>query len=413
MKEAGIKKALEEQQRERNTVEARGESGTAEENPGEDVKEDDVDLMETNDHFVELHNFFLDVCELYVDIVVDKDGRHSRLDRLSRQQLYFLTVEPDDFNQIVLSRSRSQRDDGEDEGPSVAPSVVILEQGEEKKAEEEEAEEKVGKKDAPEEAVTNSPAKVGGDNVEQKRPFQFSDFASAQPPSDRLDSPNVSEDSDLGKGSSSGGRECGSNGRTKVDSVATSSAVGRCTASASVSEEQTAVAADGDEEVFRVTTQTEMDCMMNEYRHRKGQRTMPSSTSTGSTDTPPATASAGVSAANNSNRRKNPFLSRPPASPSCAASASPTADPEIATQHSASMMADSVARAAVWTELVLAVLDMSAAIPDHHFRPMLPVLFPGVRALTAYARDEALKQRVADFFQRVASIYGFNPDPQQ
>ena len=36
--------------------------------------------------------------------------------------------------------------------------------------------------------------------------------------------------------------------------------------------------------------------------------------------------------------------------------------------------------------------------------------FSGVKTLTAHARDGELKQRIADFFQRVASIYGFNPE---
>ena len=41
------------------------------------------------------------------DIVVDKDGHHSRLDAMSRQQLYFLTVEPDDFNDVFRKPSTS------------------------------------------------------------------------------------------------------------------------------------------------------------------------------------------------------------------------------------------------------------------------------------------------------------------
>ena len=379
-----IKKALEIRQRDKNTVEANEEAFPEEKGIEEAKGQDDgVNLLETNEHFVELHNLFLEVCELYVDIVVDKDGRHSRLDRLSRQQLYFLTVEPDDFHQLVFSKSsRSEQDeDEEDEKAFSLATTAAAGEGDDKV-----------KRNATD---TTAPSVT---SEGQKRPFQFSDFASAQP-SERPDSPNVSEDSDM-RGTDekvSSGGECE---RTKiVDSPTVSRG-----ASLSADDRQVVPPlVEGDEEVFRVTTQTEMDSMMSEYRHRKGQRTMPSS-SGGSLDTPPSTASG------SSSRRKNPFLFRPSQSGSVS---SAIADPEISSQHNASMMADSQARSAVWTELVLAVLDLAGAAPDKHFRPMLPVLFPGVRALTAYARDEALKQRVADFFQRVASIYGFNPDLQQ
>ncbi len=60
----------------------------------------------------------------------------------------------------------------------------------------------------------------------------------------------------------------------------------------------------------------------------------------------------------------------------------------------------------------MAVLDLAAAAPDQHFKLLLPTLFPGVRALTAHATDDRLKRAVADFFQRVASIFGFDPERQ-
>ena len=59
--------------------------------------------------FVDLHNLFLDICELYVDIVVDKDGHSSKVDEMSKQQIYFLTVEPDDFSEILKRPSTSER----------------------------------------------------------------------------------------------------------------------------------------------------------------------------------------------------------------------------------------------------------------------------------------------------------------
>lgn len=87
MKAEDIKKALEEEQRDKNTVDANDEEKEgqkSQESNGEDINKPAGGLLESNAHFVELHNLFLDVCELYVDIVVDKDGRHSRFDKMAR-----------------------------------------------------------------------------------------------------------------------------------------------------------------------------------------------------------------------------------------------------------------------------------------------------------------------------------------
>ena len=65
-------------------------------------------LVRCDAFFVDLHNLFLDICELYVDIVVDKDGHSSKVDEMSKQQIYFLTVEPDDFSEILKRPSTSE-----------------------------------------------------------------------------------------------------------------------------------------------------------------------------------------------------------------------------------------------------------------------------------------------------------------
>ena len=38
---------------------------------------------------------------------------------------------------------------------------------------------------------------------------------------------------------------------------------------------------------------------------------------------------------------------------------------------------------------------------------MLPIVFPGVKTLTAHASDINLKQQLAEFYNRVATVYGF------
>lgn len=56
------------------------------------------------------------------------------------------------------------------------------------------------------------------------------------------------------------------------------------------------------------------------------------------------------------------------------------------------------------------VFDLLAQLDDPHFRTLLPVLFHGVRRLTAHATDPGLKQAVAELFHRVAMMYGFSPE---
>ena len=41
---------------------------------------------------------------------------------------------------------------------------------------------------------------------------------------------------------------------------------------------------------------------------------------------------------------------------------------------------------------------------------MLPIVFPGVQTLTANADDLELKKQLAEFYKRVATIYGFAGD---
>lgn len=102
-----VKKCLEDQQKDHHT--AKPFAGI----PEDDVANDDPqgdDLNTSKIFFVDLHNLFLELCELYVDILVDKDGHHSKLDEMSKQQLYFLTIEPDDFYDLVKKPTSSVSD---------------------------------------------------------------------------------------------------------------------------------------------------------------------------------------------------------------------------------------------------------------------------------------------------------------
>ena len=342
-----IKKSLETQEKERNTFSLVKEAKVTKD------EEKEADLLSSNSCFVDLHNLFLEICDLYVDIVVDKDGRHSKLDNMSKQQLYFLTIEPDDFYEMCKR-------------PSPPHSA----------REKERSDSNISVKSNSNKSQRSS--SISTASPKEKKPFQFSDFAS-QPI--RPESPNVSEVSDVGPAlSTSGGEPDGDEGSLKYNSEVTG------------------------EEVFRVATQNEMDEMMSEYRSHKGKRTMPSSSSV--TSTPPASASASVAAS-----RKNPFLTQKPNSSLKANNERKSnVDPDIANQQQQSLMADSEAKVAVWNELVLVYFRMSDTLSDEQFRLFLPLLFPGVKSLTEYAKEDELKRKIASFFQRVATIYGFDSE---
>lgn len=351
-----IKRCLEQEHRNRNTSQFSAVQNCKVSKEGEAEALITESVSTTNEFFVDLHNLFLDICELYVDIIVDKEGHHNKMDEMSKQQLYFLTVEPDDF-QAVFKQSSRESISRKSSTPSgrQTPSSIISD-----------------KSDSPKASGITSPS--------PKRPFHFSDFTS-QPI--RPDSPNVSEDSDThahklnksGSMNSTGNKDDGD------------------------------VFFNEEEEVFRVTTQAEYDAMMSEFRFRKGKRSLPS---TSSKDPPPGagTLDANERSTKASRARRNPFMARV----SRRISNSDETDPEIASQQRSSLMADSEAQIKVWTELVQVFLHLSLELSESDFQKFLPLLFPGVKALTVHAQDDELKQNVAAFFQRVANIYGFDSD---
>ncbi|CAH0388477.1 unnamed protein product [Bemisia tabaci] len=70
---------------------------------------------------------------------------------------------------------------------------------------------------------------------------------------------------------------------------------------------------------------------------------------------------------------------------------------------------DSEAHTVVWAEMLVSVFDLIAQLSDLDLRILLPVIFNGVRHLTAYATHPPLKHAIAEFFHRVALLYGFSP----
>lgn len=71
---------------------------------------------------------------------------------------------------------------------------------------------------------------------------------------------------------------------------------------------------------------------------------------------------------------------------------------------------DSEAHMAVWAEMLVSVFDLLSQLDDARFRTLLPVLFRGVRSLMQHATHHTLKQSLAQFFNRLAVLYGFSPE---
>lgn len=69
---------------------------------------------------------------------------------------------------------------------------------------------------------------------------------------------------------------------------------------------------------------------------------------------------------------------------------------------------DSEAHVAVWAEMLVSVFDLLSQLDDTRFRTLLPVLFRGVHSLTQHATHPTLKHAIAEFFHRVALLYGFS-----
>ncbi|XP_011297452.1 brefeldin A-inhibited guanine nucleotide-exchange protein 3 isoform X2 [Fopius arisanus] len=67
---------------------------------------------------------------------------------------------------------------------------------------------------------------------------------------------------------------------------------------------------------------------------------------------------------------------------------------------------DSEAHRRAWAETLCAGLEWALALPDDNLKPLLPVLVGGVRTLTKFAVDQNLKQKLSTLFHRIVVLYG-------
>ncbi|XP_054267676.1 brefeldin A-inhibited guanine nucleotide-exchange protein 3-like [Macrosteles quadrilineatus] len=137
------------------------------ETPPSGNSESDCNDMTT--FLLRLRQSFDKLCDTYIDVVLDKDGTHSAVDRISDQPIFFLIAQTDDFPDIkwkdlsdeLVSNFEEAKLDDQDSGDDDSDS--------DKEDEEEKAVPEKGK-----DSITDQDSKVH-DNV--KKPFKFADLA--------------------------------------------------------------------------------------------------------------------------------------------------------------------------------------------------------------------------------------------
>ncbi|XP_035825340.1 brefeldin A-inhibited guanine nucleotide-exchange protein 3 [Aplysia californica] len=84
-------------------------------------------------------------------------------------------------------------------------------------------------------------------------------------------------------------------------------------------------------------------------------------------------------------------------------------DEAIDKQHKSSIMKDSEAHLQAWADTLTAILQMTLSLPDSSFSALLPVTFTFVSQLILYATDSALRDQLAQCFNRLGRMYDFAP----
>ena len=172
-----------------------------------------------------LRDLFLDLAESYIDLVLDKDGHYSKVDKIIDQPIFFLLAPTDDFPDI------SQFNTSEQKGlPGFLQQDVYIQNETEIKVPTEQDQEDLSSTD-------KSP----------NRPFMFSDFAESV----------SDEESSISKEE---------NSKEEASPVEETPGIDK-------------------DEIYTVATGRDIKNMMNEYRKRKQKQGMPSSSQ--NDDVPP------------------------------------------------------------------------------------------------------------------------------
>lgn len=66
-------------------------------------------LRKLSKYLKQLRTTFEELCESYVEVVLDEDGRHTRVDSFSERKIFLLIAQPDDFPEITGKEPISDR----------------------------------------------------------------------------------------------------------------------------------------------------------------------------------------------------------------------------------------------------------------------------------------------------------------
>ncbi|XP_021942345.1 brefeldin A-inhibited guanine nucleotide-exchange protein 3 isoform X2 [Zootermopsis nevadensis] len=330
---------------------------------------------------------FDQLCETYVDVVLDKDGQHSAVDRIADEPIFFLIAQPNDFPEIRHKESLPHAS-----VTSTATNFSFEEKREFAPATETPRPVSVtaynlddvqGKKFNPNPTAGEN----GSENI--KDDLRHDEDTSLMP---EVESPIDSGDEDVfeqpakTKDNKTSDRPFVLADFTRQSYSTSDSEADMRVEDAPEQEDRRGDEGDITEDaVYDVATEKDIANLMGEYKRRKQTRSMPP--------------------------RRNPFCSSRTDSPPLGHPLPSQPVPlEIEQQRRSSLCRDSEAHRKVWAEMLGSVFDLLAQLDDPHFRILLPVLFHGVRRLTAHATDPGLKQAVAELFHRVAMMYGFSPE---
>lgn len=137
---------------------------------------------------------------------------------------------------------------------------------------------------------------------------------------------------------------------------------------------------DKKDKVYTVATEKTIHTLVSEYKKRKTQHTMPST----SRDKPKKKSEEKDKISNSNSISK-----------------------EIDLQRKTSIMKDSEARLQVWSQLIRSVLDLHLSLEDNQFKSLLPIIFPGICSLVVSNVDTELKSSVNGWMRRMAGCCGF------
>ncbi|XP_047502292.1 brefeldin A-inhibited guanine nucleotide-exchange protein 3-like isoform X2 [Penaeus chinensis] len=339
-----VKEVLEKDVRAKNTLKRQDDKEEETEgSQGNKILQRPTQLLkdDTIQYIQMLRASFTELCEVYLDLVIDKDGHYSAVDKINDQPIFFLTVQPDEFPTAHRKSLAQWTKSLEEFNKQYIKGKLRDSEVNEEDSELMSGTMTIGAGPNSTSLPGNHPKKA--QELNEVRPFTLADFAREySSDSEDSESPEFAETIDSGVAS----------------------------------------LADGHQSIYRVATERDIATLMTDYRRRKNQHSLPSM---------------------HREKRSNPFLERKPSRP---------ADPvpqEIEEQRTNSLMKDSEAHLKVWTEMVVTVFDLISQLSDSELRPLLPLLFPTVRSLTAHAHDPHLRQVVAELLTRVANLYGFSP----